>query len=398
MRAPLFALAVLLAVAPAAVAQQPGTDRKVGSADGFRRAIAASRPGDRILLQPGDYRGIFFFKNVHGAPNQPITITAADPARPPRFVGDEYCVQFSGVSHLTITDVEFTRAREMALNFDDQNLPHRPPSHHVTLKNLRVTDVGPKGNRDGIKFAGVDDVHIEGCTVERWGSEGSGIDMVGCHRVTVVGCTFRRGGANAVQFKGGSSDVTVLRCRFEDCGERAVHLGGFTDNNVFRPPLASFPANGKYELKNARVEGCTIIGGQAAVGFVGVDGAVVRYNTIYRPENYAIRILQEKNDRGFVPCRDGVFEHNVVVFRSAKWADGGINIGPGTAAETFKFAANLWYCEDRADRSRPELPTAEADGVVGKNPQFRDPAKGDLGVPPGSPAADKGAHALPTMK
>ena len=43
---------------------------------------------------------------------------------------------------------------------------------------------------------------------------------LGCHRVLVTGCTFRTGGANAVQAKGGSSDLTVLRCQFEECGER----------------------------------------------------------------------------------------------------------------------------------------------------------------------------------
>ena len=39
-----------------------------------------------------------------------------------------------------------------------------------------------------------------------------------------AGCTFRKGGANAVQVKGGSSDLTVLRCHFEDCGERGARL------------------------------------------------------------------------------------------------------------------------------------------------------------------------------
>jgi hypothetical protein len=390
-----IALTLLAFTTSPALAQ--GVDRRVGSAEGFRRAIAASRPGDRILLLPGDYKGLFYFKNVHGSPGKPITIAAANPNKPPRFVGEDYCVQFSGASHLVLSDLAFTGAREMALNFDDENVPNRP-SHHITLTNLRVADIGPRGNADGIKFAGVDDVRIENCTVERWGGEGSAIDMVGCHRVLIAGCMFTKGGANAVQAKGGSSDLTVLRCRFEDCGERAVHLGGRTDDTAFRPPLASFPPNARYELKNARVEGCTFVGGQSAVGFVGTDGAVVRFNTIYRPENYAIRILQEKADAGFVPCRGGVFENNVVVFRSEKWADGGVNIGPGTAPDTFRFAGNLWYCEDRPDQSQPRLPTVEKDGLIGKAPQFRDAAKGDFGVKPGSPAAERGAHALPPAK
>ena len=54
-----------------------------------------------------------------------------------------------------------------------------------------------------------------------------------------------------------------------------------------------------------------------------------------------------------------MFENNVVVFRSDQWGDGGVNIGPGTAAGTFRFARNLWYCEDRPGSSAPKLPVAE---------------------------------------
>src|SRR5205085_7082831 len=81
----LGALTLLALAAPSALAQ--GVERRVGSAEGFRRAVAASRPGDRVLLLPGDYKGLFYFKNVHGAPGKPITVAAANPDRPPRFVG-----------------------------------------------------------------------------------------------------------------------------------------------------------------------------------------------------------------------------------------------------------------------------------------------------------------------
>ena len=38
-------------------------------------------------------------------------------------------------------------------------------------------------------------------------------------------------------------------------------------------------------------------------------------NVIYRPRRWVMRILQETTAEGFVPSRNGVFEHNVVVFR-----------------------------------------------------------------------------------
>ena len=47
---------------------------------------------------------------------------------------------------------------------------------------------------------------------------------------------------------------------------------------------------------------------------------------------------------------------NLVVFRSDRWAEGGVNVGAGTASETFTFARNWWYCLDQPTRSRPQLP------------------------------------------
>ncbi len=380
----------VLVLAPVALS----ADRYVGDSASLNRVVASARPGDRILIAPGNYTGNFFFVNLRGTADSPIVITASDPKRPPRLVGKNICLQFSGVSHLELSGLVLTGSRDNALNIDDGGKPDKP-SHHVTLRNLRVTDVGPKGNVDGMKLSGLDDLLIVGCTVERWGSAGSAIDLVGCHNVVVTGCEFRGGGANAVQAKGGSLNVAVTRCRFEDCGDRALNLGGVTDDESFRPPLDAFPEDERYELKNVKVEGCTFVGGEAAVALVGVDGAIVRYNTIVRPTLFAFRILQENNKKGFVPCRYGVIENNLIVFQSAKWEDGGVNIGPKTDPRSFRFARNLWYCEDSPEKSKPTLPVMEKDGIVGKDPLFRDPAKKDYGVRPDSPAAARGAHALP---
>lgn len=188
--------------------------------------------------------------------------------------------------------------------------------------------------------------------------------------------------------KGGSAEITVRRNRFENAGGRAINLGGNTGRPYFRPPDAT------YEARALRVEGNTFVGSMAPICFAGVDGAVVRNNTFYLPERWVLRILQDNQEPGQTPCRGGVFEDNVVVFRSTQWASGGVNIGGGTQPETFRFARNAWFCEDRPERSRPTLPVAETDGIIGQDPLLQNPAQGDFRLRAGSPVSGRGSTGL----
>jgi hypothetical protein len=225
--------------------------------------------------------------------------------------------------------------------------------------------------------------------MERWGDSGSAIDMVGCHDGVVDGCTFRYRGdveANGVQAKGGSRAIVIQRCLFENAGSRSVNIGGSTGLEYFRPKVEG------YEAKDITVEDCTFIGSSAPICFVGVDGAVVRYNTLYRPERYVVRILQQSQGDQFVPCRNGVFSNNLIAFRSDELR-GTTNIGGGTAPDTFTFAGNHWYCIDRPDRSdRLSLPVKETGGSYGADPQFVDAESGELRLKDTSPVRDAGVR------
>jgi hypothetical protein len=288
--------------------------------------------------------------------------------------------------HVELRDLVVTKAGGNGLNIDDGGSPDRP-AQNVVLRNITVRDIGTGGNNDGIKLSGLVDFRVEGCTVERWGRRGSAIDMVGCNNGVIEGCTFREGAAeaNGVQMKGGSRDISVRHCRFENAGGRAVNLGGSTGLDYFRPRPQG------YEAKDLLVEDCTFIGSMAPIAFVGVDGATVCHNTIYHPTRWITRILQENQDAKFVPCRNGRFTNNIVVFRSDQLATA-VNIGPQTAPDTFQFADNWWHCTDRPANTRNliRLPAAETGGTYGQDPGFRDSTNGDLRLSPSSPARNAG--------
>ncbi|MEK7468824.1 MAG: SUMF1/EgtB/PvdO family nonheme iron enzyme [Planctomycetota bacterium] len=378
---------VLLLLATFASAQTT----TVRDADGFRQAVRTAKPGAKILLAAGEYGGGFYFENVKGESGKPVTIAAADPAHPPEFTGGASAMHFTDACHLELRDVTVKGSTANGLNFDDGGT-FDTTSHHLVLRGIRVTDVGARGNEDGLKMSGIQDFRVEDCSFERWGANGSGIDMVGCVRGVIENCRFSHpGGSNGVQMKGASASVSVRRCRFEDAGSRAINIGGSTGLPFFRPPLKEPPFA---EARDITVEGNTFTGSDCPVAFVGVDGAVVRYNTIYRPRRWAMRILQETTADGFVPCRNGEFSRNIVVFRSDAWSEGGVNAGSGTEPSSFKFEGNAWFCLDAPARSKPKLPAEEIKGLYGTDPMFEDPEKGDLRVRAASPIRDAGAEAL----
>lgn len=353
-------------------------------------AVAAAKAGTRIEVAAGEYTGGLQFVRLRGEVGRPIVIAGADPKKPPRFVGGGCGLHLVEPQFVELRDLRFEKTTGNGVNIDDGG-DSDPVPRGLVLHHVDVVDVGPRGNCDGLKLSGIAGFVVEDCVVERWGiGGGSGIDMVGCRDGVVQRCVFRHAaeasatGGSGVQMKGGSRGVVVRDCEFHDAGRRAVNLGGSTGMEFFRPPMGSWEGE-KWEAKDLMVENCLFVGGEAAVAFVGVDGALVRRNTFVEPRRWVIRILQETRAEGFVPCRRGVFESNLVVFRST-WSSGGVNVGDATAPETFAFARNWWWCADRPERSEPRLPGRERDGTYGEDPKV-----GADGQPAaGSPASAHG--------
>lgn len=361
----LAALTLVLAAAPHPA---HAAERKVANDAELRAALAALRAGDVVVIAPGRYTAGVALAGVAGTEKAPVVVRGADPKDPPVFEGARAGWHVSGCTYLTVRGIRVRGAPANGMNFDDGGTREGvavAPSHHVTIEDVVIEDTGPRGNCDALKMSGITDFVVRRATFDGWG--GSAIDMVGCKRGVIEDCRFLGKPAcsqdNAVQTKGGTTDILVQTSFFRNAGQRAVNLGGSTGLEFFRPKP------GAWEAERITVAGNRFSGSMAPVAFVGSDACRVARNTIHLPEKWVLRILQEQTAAGFLPCRGGVFEENLIV------TDGRVsvfaNVGGGTAPETFTFRRNAWWRDDGA-AVNPQLPDAEKDGVRGVDPKLAD--------------------------
>lgn len=337
---------------------------RVVNDDQLRKAITAAIPGDDIVLLPGVYRGGIGATLV-GRPDGPIRLRAHLPDLPPIIRGGHEGLKLSSCHHLILQDLIFEGAAENGVNIDDGGRIGSPATH-IQLTRVVIREAGRQGNQDGLKMSGVDHFLLQECRFEGCGAQGQQVDLVGCHQGKVVDCVFdgQDRAPLGFQAKGGSSDIVVENCRFFGIVERGLQIGGTTGKTLFRPAFDGV------EARNVLVTRCCFSGIESPITFVNSDSSLVEESIFDSPTNWFIRILQESNGSEYPPCRQGTIRKNVFVWNSRELV-APINVGAGTAAETFRFSDNSWYCEDRPLRSHPSgMPSIEINGIYGVNPQL----------------------------
>lgn len=344
-------------------------------------AVSAVQPGDTIEIHAGSYPGGLYFGNLQGMANKWITLRAAT-GETVVFEGGSNAIQLTDPAYLHLRGLIFQHQTGNGFNTDDGG-SYGTPAHHIIFEHCTFRDMSASGNNDLLKLSGLDHFEIRNCTFQNGAAGGSGIDMVGCHYGVIRGNYFENLGSNSIQCKGGSEHIRIEGNFFKNGGLRALNLGGSTGLAFFRPDTAHF------EAANLQVYSNVFIGAQAAVAFVGSVNVEVVNNTIYQPERWVIRILQETVDPGrFLECGDNVFRNNIVVRNAGLSTE--TNTGPSTRPQTFTFSNNLWYYPGNPGWAGPSIPVPETNGIINQNPLLTDPANGDFHIPPGSPAAGKG--------
>lgn len=373
----LFSLAFLHGPLSAKVLHTGHGQRYANITDASREAA----PGDTILLHNGTYSGDQSLQDLQGTSSKWIYVIAEQKGAV-LFEGGSAAWRGSDIAYLHIEGVVFTKQTGNGLNFDDGST-YASPAHHILLQHCIFRDIAATGNNDLLKLSGVDDLVIQQCTFLNGSPGGSGIDMVGCHNSIIRQCRFENMGSNAVQMKGGSSNIRIEACVFKNAGSRAINLGGSTGEAFFRP------ANATWEAADLKVYSNVFIGAEVPVAFVGCIRSEVVNNTIYKPGRWVIRILQENRDTvRFVKCSNNTFRNNIICVDDQVRTT--CSIGPGTAAESFTFSNNLWFHTGNSNWRGPQLPVAEKNALIRADPLFRNVDKEDFAITDNSPAARAG--------
>lgn len=332
-------------------------------------AAAVAMPGDAIRLAPGTHTPDQFVSALHGTATAPIWIGGAPGGPKPVISGGVQALQLQRANYVIVHDIEVTLASANGINIDDGGMfSDTTAAQYIGVRNVDIHDIGTGGNNDCLKVSGVNHLAVYDSHFENCGAGGSGIDHVGCHHSVIARSVFDGGMGNAVQAKGGSTDIDIRQNRIGITGSRALNLGGSTDLTLFRPPLSMTTTNA--EARRIRAYANYIVTTDpngTPFAFVGCIDCLAAHNLARGNQRWNMRILQETATQGgytFEPSGQGRVINNAFVFTAATLATA-VNVGANTDAASFDFVNNLWYASDTPGSSMPQLPSVETGGVVG---------------------------------
>lgn len=155
--------------------QQVAAGITVENAADLRRELDRAKPGSVITLAAGAYGNGLWIENLNGTKAGPIVISGEDKENPPIFSGGNEAIHFSDCSYVTLRNIRVSGCAGNGINADDGG-SFESPSVGMVFENIKIENIGPKGNFDGLKLSGLVDFAVRNCTFAGWG--GSAIDMV----------------------------------------------------------------------------------------------------------------------------------------------------------------------------------------------------------------------------
>ena len=349
----LIASALAIALSPAALA----VDR-ICTPGNFASNFSIAVAGDRLILRSdaGTY-GNYWLSNKHGNAGNLIQVIAQNPANPPVFqTSAQEGLQVASCSYMLFDGIVVQGPMAEGIHLQDAG---SGPSHHIIMRNVKVTMGSAAGNIDNWKCDYTSDVLFYNCTGNVNGDVA--FDMMGA-----VGQLVMRSASNGNTFahaKNGSHNIGFYKNVITNTGERNFQFGG----------------NGTYNYDQIAMGNILYGASSQSVAYTTARYDEFRYNTIQNltgTGGAVIRILNE--GASTPPTAYNTFSNNLIQYNGSALTWPGSNTDPAS----FTVANNFWS-------QTPDFMgyMTQTGGVVG-NPQL------NADFMPANPAArDYGAHA-----
>lgn len=350
-----FRAACGLAVAFACTSSAHAVQHLVRTSDDWQSLASRLRPGDQIILMPGEHRGASF-EQLIGTREKPITIRGADPANPSTINADREGIRANVARHLVIKDLIIVGAKVNGIHLGGGELTEletgRSEAGNIVIRNVAINRTGPRGQRHGMLLRNLNNVRIEDCRFDGWG--GAAIEIITCEQMTIARCQFTGNEdysqTHGIRIRACTESVDIEECRFEHAGETIVSMGASSKLEDVPPALLANASEGSLaEAARINVQRCLFIGGACPIAFINAVDCSVRNCTFIRPKKSVFSLTADQADPRFTPGRTGVFGRNLIV-----WELGDLQrlADVNAAHDWSKFAldANVWWSTETAEQ------------------------------------------------
>lgn len=380
----------LAAIAPHSLA----THHLISPGQSWPPAAKNLRPGDEILLLPGEHRPALL-QGIYGEEARPVVIRSADLKNPSVIRGGHVALQLSDCRHIVVRNVIISESTLCGLLIDDKqgdlvdqllapavvsttpntalpqlsasadaaitgaSAPDSDPLDHITIDSVTIRRIGPQGARHGMSIVGQQSVTVTGCTFEAWG--GAAVEIMASRNVLVRQCALT--GApdhsqfDGIQVRGGSEAVRIEANTFTNAGVHAVRVGGRSKPEEFRPPLAehSDAAGTETVFESARVTVMhnVILGSDCAVALSHARKCQVRNNTIIDPRQMVFAAAREHEQPRFGDLDACAILGNLITWRSGGSLSGLFLSTRPITRDQLALDVNLWWTDDCNERHGP---------------------------------------------
>ena len=300
----------------------------------------SAKPGDRFLLQPGNYKTNKPIENLSGTPSDPIVITCADPSDLPQLAFGNLVIR--NCSNIVFERVRLDASEAITISISGDQPSGKPKSTGVCFRSVPVHGI--------ILASNLHSISIEKCrlmrdTGWRWGNEVIQITGVGKAIVTETQIE-SRGMHNALIRVSDYAELVISRCKFAGNYQEAIA--------VTRSPSTRKPDvfEGSV-IPSASIHTNVFRGGDFAIRTLGDQSIDICRNSFLN-QRKGLLLSVERFTGATVPPTGVVFHENLLLHNSLEIPEVIQSRGalqPNLDAS--KSIGNIWFCTDRR-RLNPE--------------------------------------------